>query len=145
MNAPIQQPDLLATFSEQFDRRVRAQLLRAAAGVLRAHPDATLGDLVELLATAPPGLLAVRIAELLEAASKFDGAKLRGPDFDAVVLRVLAEHRRGMSRAELIARVGGPRWKLQASMRRLEGAGKVARTGITSATRYSLATEAAPT
>lgn len=38
--------------------------------------------------------------------------------------------------AYLRARVGGPRWKLQASLRRLVNAGLVERSGSTSATRY---------
>jgi hypothetical protein len=148
MNAMIQQPVTVTTFTEQFNRRARALLLRAAADALRAHPDATLGDLVDLLAAASPALRSVTIAELLEAASH-PIVELRGPDFDALVLRALAEHEQrmqdagvcfdcGMSRAELIARVGGARWKLQASMGRLVGAGKVERSGVTSGTRYRL-------
>jgi hypothetical protein len=149
MNAPVQHaPDIVDAFTIEFDARVRAQTLAVAASVLRDHPDATLGDLVDLLAAASPALRSVTIAELLEAASH-PAVELRGPDFDALVLRALAEHEQrmqdagvcfdcGMSRAELIARVGGPRWKLQASMGRLVGAGKVERSGVTSGTRYRL-------
>jgi hypothetical protein len=155
MNARIQ-PDTISTFTLEFDARVREQILATAAQLLRAHPDATLGDLVD-----PPGaaglvLRSLTLAELLalgadEKAERLATAgKLQGRDFDAMVLRELAEHEQrlaeagiryyiGMSRAQLVERVGGPRWKIQAAMRRLVGVGKVTRSGITSGTRYILA------
>lgn len=147
MNAPIKHEiDIVDTFTMEFDARVRAQILAVVASLLREHPDATLGDLIDLPGAGQTmrsltirNLLALGSADRLTAA-----AKLQGSDFDELVLRELAEHGRSMSRAELIERVGGPRWKLQASMRRLVGAGKVTRSGITSATRYAIAGNAAP-
>jgi len=157
MNAHIQSaPDTISTFTMEFETRVRAQILATAAQLLRAHPAATLGDLVDLPGSAGLVLRSLTLAELLalgsdEQAERLEAAsKLHGCDFDELVLRELADHEQrmaeagvrfnlGMSRAQMIDRVGGPRWKLQASMRRLEGAGKVTRSGVTSGTRYSLA------
>lgn len=155
MNARIQ-PDTISTFTLEFDARVREQILATAQQLLRAHPGATLGDLVDLPGAAGQVLRSLTLGELLalgsdEQAERLATAgKLQGRDFDDLVLRVLAEHEQrmaetgirfnlGLSRAQLIERVGGPRWKLQASMRRLVGAGKVTRSGITSGTRYALA------
>jgi hypothetical protein len=147
MNAPIKHEiDIVDTFTLEFDARVRAQILAVVASLLREHPDATLGDLVDLPSEGGQTLRSLTIRDLLTlgAADRIEAAaKLQGRDFDELVLRELAEHGRSMSRAELIERVGGPRWKLQASMRRLEGAGKVTRSGITSATRYAIAGNAA--
>ena len=156
MNARIQPaPDTISTFTLEFDARVRAQILATAAQQLRSHPAATLGDLVDLPGAVGLVLRSLTLAELLalgsdEQAERLSTAsKLHGRDFDQLVLRELAGHEQrmaeaggrfnlGMSRAQLIERVGGPRWKLQASMRRLEGAGRVTRGGVTSGTRYSL-------
>jgi hypothetical protein len=63
--------------------------------------------------------------------------QLRGEDFDECVRATIDEA--GSSRvraAYLRARVGGPRWKLQASLRRLVDAGVLERSGSTNATRY---------
>jgi hypothetical protein len=147
MNAPVQHaPDIVETFTMEFDARVRAQILAVVASLLREHPDATLGDLVDLPSAVGQTLRSLTIRDLLALGSAdrlTAAAKLQGRDFDELVLRELAEHGRSMSRAELIERVGGPRWKLQASMRRLEGACRVTRSGITSATRYAIAGNAA--
>jgi hypothetical protein len=147
MNAPVQPaPDIVDTFTVEFDTRVRAQILAVVATLLREHPDATLGDLVDLPSAVGQTLRSLTIRDLLALGSAdrlTAAAKLQGRDFDELVLRELAECGRSMSRAELIERVGGPRWKLQASMRRLEGACRVTRSGITSATRYAIAGNAA--
>ena len=59
-----------------------------------------------------------------------------GRAFDELVHEVIAEARRPIGAAYLRERVGGPRWKLQHSLRRLSAAGLIRRDGTTSATRY---------
>ena len=66
-----------------------------------------------------------------------EAKKLTGEKFDACVLAVLGQAKgTPVGAAYLSARVGGPRWKLQASLRRLVDAKLVERSGTTSATRY---------
>lgn len=61
----------------------------------------------------------------------------KGADFDVILLEILGEvSPRWVARSWLIARTGGPRWKLQAAIRRLEKAGSAERRGKTSATQY---------
>jgi len=60
-----------------------------------------------------------------------------GEAYDALVLDAVASAGGGaVSASYLRVRVGGPRWKLQGSLRRLVEAGLVARNGVTSSTRY---------
>jgi hypothetical protein len=60
-----------------------------------------------------------------------------GAQFDRLVLVVLLEARpREVAAGYLRARLGGPRWKLTASLNRLVLAGMAVRSGNTSGTRY---------
>ncbi|WP_146662087.1 hypothetical protein [Enhygromyxa salina] len=65
-------------------------------------------------------------------------SRASGEEFDACVVEVLGEAPRRVGAAYLRARLGGPRWKLLGSLRRLIAAGVVERTGVTSGTRYLL-------
>jgi hypothetical protein len=62
--------------------------------------------------------------------------RCQGECFDKIVYEVLIEAGKAVGAAYLRARVGGPRWKLQSSLRRLAGAGMVERRGATSDARY---------
>jgi len=59
-----------------------------------------------------------------------------GEEFDSLVHEVLNQAAGPVGAAYLRARVGGPRWKLQATLGRLVDAGKVARRGVTRGTCY---------
>lgn len=130
----------------------------AVLTVLRRHPEWTLGHLCSLLEQDGPRALLLReltLSELLEeprldrVTLAADGgppidhgrraaaAKLTGERFDECV-RAMLDEAGGVpvGAGYLRARVGGPRWKLQASLRRLVEAGVVGRSGSTSATRY---------
>lgn len=95
----------------------------------------------------PEMLRSVRVCDLL-GVELIDQARLTrasestGADFDAEVLEVLREAGHEVAAAYLRERVGGPRWKLQASLGRLVKARLVERRGTTSSTRYR-ATKAA--
>ena len=65
--------------------------------------------------------------------------RLVGDRFDECICEVLAEageHPVGSS--YLLARVGGPRWKLKTALQRLVAKGRIERSGTTSGTRYQL-------
>ena len=131
---------------------------RAVVAVLRGHPEWTLGHVfnhLEQNGARAPLLRDLTLGELLEdprldqitlAADggppvdrrrRAEAKKLTGERFDECVHAVLHEARgTPVGAAYLRARVGGPRWKLQASLRRLVDAGLVERSGSTSATRY---------
>jgi hypothetical protein len=127
---------------------------RALVAVLRSRPDLTLDKLQDCF-TGRYGatLRTITIRELLETETDIElpddggplidrGAleqakRLNGPAFDACVLRaVCSAGGQPVSAGYLRARVGGPRWKLQGSLRRLVDAGDVERDGVTSSTRY---------
>ena len=119
----------------------RATLILA----FRSHPEWTLAQLLELDGTeAGSWLERVRVGDLWTKADRIDldglarAMRLRGPEFDACVLMVIREAPGIVGAAYLRNRVGGPRWKLQASLGRLADAGEVERSGTTSATRYRL-------
>lgn len=131
---------------------------RAAVQVVRAHPEWTLADLREHIDAGGPGgrlLGSVTIHELFVGGGSVelprDGGPMvqlgrlerakraRGAEFDALVVEVLIEAARPVGAGYLRARVGGPRWKLQAAMRRLIAAELVVRTGSTSATLHRCA------
>ncbi|PRQ02742.1 hypothetical protein ENSA5_20940 [Enhygromyxa salina] len=128
--------------------------------VLRAHPEWTLAELsrcvhsqspcAEALARLTVGDLLVGVGSergdlqlpddggplinraLLERAKRADGEV-----FDALVESVILDSpHTAVSAKYLRARLGGPRWKLQAALARLVAAGVVERGGKTSATRY---------
>jgi hypothetical protein len=131
---------------------------RAAVQVVRAHPEWTLEELRKHINAGSPGgrlLGSVTIHELFAGAGSIELPKDGGPivqlerlerakrahgaEFDALVLEVLTEASRPVGAGYLRARVGGPRWKLQAAMRRLLAAELVVRTGSTSATLHRCA------
>jgi hypothetical protein len=131
---------------------------RAVLTVLRRHPEWTLGHVLrELERSGPraPVLRDLTLGELFEdpdeldqIAAKTDGGppvdrkrleaakKLTGADFDDCVRAVIDEAGSPVAASYLRVRVGGPRWKLQGSLRRLVSSGVVKRSGSTSATRY---------
>ena len=113
--------------------------------VFRSHPEWTLGQLLELDGTETGKWLErVRVGDLWTKAERVDlnglarAMKLRGPEFDACVLDVIREAPGIVGASYLRFRVGGPRWKLQASLGRLTAAGEVQRSGTTSGTRYRI-------
>jgi hypothetical protein len=128
---------------------------RAVVRVLRSHPEWTLGDVIAYVdkgGARSAALRSVPLRELLndgtdevEPAPSIDTSALdharqaTGAEFDELVHDVLATAGRPVGAAYLRARVGGPRWKLQASVRRLVDAGLIERSGVTSATRYRTA------
>jgi hypothetical protein len=127
---------------------------RALVAVLRSRPDLTLDKLQDCF-TGRYGatLRTITVRELLETEidielpddggplvdrSALEQAKrLNGQAFDACVLEAICSAGgEPVSASYLRARVGGPRWKLQNSLRRLVDAGEVERDGVTSSTRY---------
>lgn len=127
---------------------------RALVAVLRSRPEMTLDKLQDCFSGRYGATLrTITVRELLEAEVELElpddggpaidrGAleqakRLTGEAFDACVLRVLdGAGGRPVSASYLRARVGGPRWKLQNSLKRLVESGKVERRGVTSSTRY---------
>ena len=134
---------------------------RAIVAVLRAHPEWTLAQVCSQLERDVPIATVMRqltLGELLSDPgfdlqqhpsdggpppdySRLEAAqRLVGEAFDACICEVLEEAgARSVGAAYLRARVGGPRSKLQAALRRLLAAGTIARSGTTSGTRYHLA------
>ncbi|KIG12600.1 hypothetical protein DB30_01224 [Enhygromyxa salina] len=127
---------------------------RALVAVLRSRPDLTLGKLQECF-TGQFGatLQTITIRELVETPVELElpsdggpvidrGAlerakRLVGEEFDVCVLQAIqSAGGQPVSASYLRVRVGGPRWKLLDSLRRLVDAGQVERTGVTSSTRY---------
>ena len=127
---------------------------RALVAVLRSRPEMTLDKLQDCFSGRYGATLrTITVRELLDAEVELElpddggpaidrGAleqakRLTGEAFDACVLRVLdGAGGRPVSASYLRARVGGPRWKLQGSLKRLVEAGEVERRGVTSSTRY---------
>ena len=132
---------------------------RAVIMVIRAHPEWTLPQLFQYLTSqgTHAGLLgSLTIQELVAGADEpvelgRDGGlpirrarleqapRLQGAAFDTCVREVLMEAFGPVAASYLRARVGGPPWKLNKSLRRLVAAGVVERTGVTSATVYAAA------
>lgn len=133
---------------------LRAAERRAVVSVLRSHPEWTLDHLAAVLedgGARAPVLGSLTVGELLDDVAPTDyglpidprrltaARRARGHEFDAYVYEVLAEvDGRRVRASYLRARVGGPRWKLQAALRRLSAAALVHRTGTTSGTRYGV-------
>jgi hypothetical protein len=136
---------------------VRETDRRTVAAALRAHPEWSFEALLTLAARDSEWSAALRsltVGELLtgahdvrfvlpnDAGPMIDLDRLKtarhrtGKDYDDLVHAVLLEAGRAVGARYLVARVGGPRWKLLASVRRHVEAGRVTRTGVTSATRY---------
>ncbi len=122
----------------------------AVTRALREHPEWSLQDVFSVIASGGPLselLGCLTVAELLsfeprKSGRTIDRARLRrakravGAEFDQLVFEVLCEAPGDVGRAYLVARLGGPRWKLQASLGRLVAANKVSRSGKTSTTGY---------
>lgn len=146
---PIQHVEQIAREAER----------RALVRVLRAHPEWTLEQLfAQLDGPRRESLGKLTLAELRDEQlgsvlipndggppidpQRLEQAKRsRGLAFIACVRRVLADAHGFVGAAYLRARVGGPRWKLQAALHKLEEMGAVERRGATSATQYRLASE----
>ncbi len=127
---------------------------RAVVAVLRARPDLTLEKLQDFFRGRYGATLrTITVRELLESEAMLelpdDGGppidravleeakRLSGDAFDRCLLEVIRNASpRAVSASYLRVRVGGPRWKLQASLRRLADRGEVERSGVTSSTRY---------
>jgi hypothetical protein len=119
---------------------------KAVLDVVLEHPEWTLGQLAATDGPYAKALRTLTIGELLRApeapGETVDATRLvraqrsEGDDFDAIVLEVIAEAGDRVGASYLRARVGGPRWKLQASVRRLVDRKLIHREGTTSATRY---------
>ncbi|HLT40383.1 MAG TPA: hypothetical protein VK034_29090 [Enhygromyxa sp.] len=145
--------------ASHLDPLLRDAERRAVARVLRSHPEWTLGDVVAYIDKGGARSAALRslpLRELLGSADEtecaddgpgIDASVLRrarwatGVEFDELVRDVLATAGRPVGAGYLRARVGGPRWKLQAAVQRLVKAGLADRSGVTSATRYLIAGE----
>lgn len=132
---------------------------RAIIRVIRSHPEWTLLQLHEYVEGPGPGskmLGSLTIHELrfhddrdcvelpsdggppIQRARLEHAKRATGDGFDVCMREVLGEAPRPVGAAYLRARLGGPRWKLLGSLRRLVAAGIVERTGATSATLYAL-------
>jgi hypothetical protein len=134
---------------------------RAIVAVLRSHPEWTLGQVCGQLERDAPiatVLGKLTLGELLLSEPELelhqrppddgpppDRGRLEvarrsvGERFDACICEVLHEAGdRPVRAAYLRARVGGPRGKLQAALRRLIAANVVERSGSTNGTRYRL-------
>lgn len=134
---------------------------RAILSVLRGHPEWTLGHVFSHLERDGPRAPLLRdltLGELFQE-PRWDPLRLaddggppidprrlhaarqsRGAEYDRHVRDVL-EQTGLVGAAYLRARVGGPRWKLLAALRRLLEAGVIERSGSTSATRYQIVDE----
>jgi hypothetical protein len=127
---------------------------KALVAVLRSRPELTLEKLQDcFVGRYGDTLRSITVGELIELDVDLDLPEDGGPPIDRSVLE-LAKHSNGeiyddlvfdvigaagghpVSAGYLRARVGGPRWKLQGSLRRLVDAGKIDRKGVTSSTRY---------
>jgi hypothetical protein len=131
----------------------------AVIRVIRSHPEWTLLELHKYVESHGPGaqmLGSLTVHELCvdderhgvelppDGGPPIQRARLElamratGDRFDRCVRDVLGNACRPVGAAYLRARLGGPRWKLLNSIRRLTDAGIVVRTGATSATLYAL-------
>jgi hypothetical protein len=134
-----------------------AEAERAAlVKLLHSHPEWTLGSVLAYANDSGPRseiLLGLTFRELLagpavvpeiseDGGPAIDARRLaraqraEGPKFDELVHAVLVEAGSPVAAVYLRARLGGPRWKLLASLRRLIAAGRAARSGMTSGSRY---------
>lgn len=112
--------------------------------VLREHPEWSLADLLERMAADDPRAAALRRLTVRELMTDPGIPRVRlvqarrasGHAFDELVCRVIVEAGRRVGASHLRAHLGGPRWKLQASLARLVGAGRITRIGTTSNSRY---------
>lgn len=114
--------------------------------LIRAKPDMTL---LQLLKLGPSVLSSIRIGDLRRdkmeiehlAARRREAQRARGPEFDRLVFEAVRQGEGPVASSFVRERVGGPRWKLQSSLGRLVAAGELRRTGSTSMTRYTIASD----
>ena len=144
----------MTQLSTRLESILNAAERRALVAVIRSRPDLTLDKLQDCFGGRYGATLrTITVRELLETevdihlpddgGPAIDRAALEqakretGEAFDACVMRAIwSAGGRPVSAGYLRARVGGPRWKLQGSLRRLVEAGEVERKGVTSSTRY---------
>jgi hypothetical protein len=141
METPLTELDAALAKSE------KAGLVR----VLRSHPELTLRNVLAYANGGGPRaavLLDLTLRELTTPVMPDDGGpaidterleqakRAQGSHFDDLVLTVLEVASCPVRAAYLRARVGGPRWKLQRSLRRLFEAKATDRSGRSGATRY---------
>jgi hypothetical protein len=121
------------------------------ARTLRAHPEWSLENVLGIIERGGPRAAALgrlTVAELVDTdagescpdidrARRWRATQRTGAAFDRLVFEVLCEAPGPVAACYLRARLGGPRWKLQASLHRLLAAEKIERTGRTSGVRYS--------
>ncbi|MFO7561585.1 MAG: hypothetical protein R6X02_02980 [Enhygromyxa sp.] len=146
--------------STKLEPLLREAERRAVVTVLRDHPEWTLGHVfchLEQSGPRAPLLRELTFGELLadprldqtvaaanggppiDRRRRAEAEQRFGEQFDECVRAVLEEAAgTPVGAAYLRERVGGPRWKLQSSLRRLVAAGLVRRSGTTSATRYQI-------
>jgi hypothetical protein len=137
----------LSELDAVLDKSERAGLVR----VIRSHPELTLRNVLAYANGGGPRaaiLLDLTLHELASPVMPDDGSpaidtgrleqamRAHGSHFDDLVLTVLEEAGCAVRGAYLRARVGGPRWKLQRSLRRLFEAKATDRSGRSGATRY---------
>lgn len=144
----------MSPFSNRLETILNEAERKALVAVLRARPDLTLEKLQDcFVGRYGDTLRTITVGELIELDVDIGLPDDGGPPVDRSVLE-LAKHSSGevydnfvydaivaagghpVSASYLRARVGGPRWKLQGSLRRLVEAGRVQRSGVTSSTRY---------
>jgi hypothetical protein len=120
------------------------------ARTLREHPEWLFADVAGIIERGGPradALGRLTIAELVHAgvgescpdidrARRWRAMQRTGAAFDQLVFEVLCEAPGPVAASYIRARLGGPRWKLQASYRRLMAAKRIKRTGNTSSVRY---------
>jgi hypothetical protein len=125
------------------------------ARTLRAHPEwlfANVAGIIERGGPRADALGRLTVAELAQAdvgevcpdidrARRWRAMQRNGAAFDRLVFEVLCEAPGPVGASYLRARLGGPRWKLQASLHRLLADEKIERTGKTSAVRYTATRE----
>lgn len=123
-------------FRDEFHRRV-------AVRALWLVPHRPLRDLVDLITGDSPhatALQSLTLAEVqeqsIEAQQRAVAVRLVGDDFDQIVLAIVALAREWVKCGYVMARAGGPRWKVQHALVRLADAGELERRGKTSATEY---------
>jgi hypothetical protein len=140
-----------ADLDAALDKSEKAGLVK----LLQAHPELTLGNVLTYANRGGPRaavLLDLTLHELTtpdvshltadDGGPAIDPQRLeqakraQGAHFDDLVLTVLEEASWPVPGAYVRARVGGPRWKLQKSLRRLHEAKLADRSGRASATRY---------
>ena len=127
------------------ESQLEAARRHTCVSVIRRNPKWTIGQLANFLVKGREGktIEQITIGELLgftahrPRPSAVEIAKAStGADFDRIVLSVITEAGRWVGARYLHERVGGPRWKRQASLARLVEAKLVERRGTTSATVY---------